>query len=111
MIFNSTYFNGIQVIVPYFNMTAPTPIHWLEKNCTILHYDCDSSNTWIPYIWVSHSPHLEHLRVQEIQQEYRNLRENTPNIDTSSYVKKHSKKNSFIKKIIKLITIIVRTSK
>lgn len=93
-------------------MTAPTPIHWLQKNCTILHYDSDSdSDTWIPYIWVSHSPHLEHLRVQEIQQEYRNLREHTPNIDTSSYVKKQSKKNSFIKKINKLITIIVRTSK
>lgn len=71
-------------------MAAPTPIHWRTSNCTILHYDSDSSNTWIPYIWVSHSPHLEHLRVQEIQQEYRNLREDTPSIRLDTH---HTCKN------------------
>lgn len=54
-------------------MTAPTPTLWHPTNCTVLYYDSDSSSqTWIPIIWVSHSPHLEHLRIQEIQCEYRN---------------------------------------
>lgn len=41
---------------------------WHPSNCTILRYDSDNPlNTWIPDIWVSHSPHLEHLRIQEVQ--------------------------------------------
>lgn len=86
---------------------------WNPKNCTILHWD-SSSYTWIPEIWVSHSPHLEHLRIQFAQREFHNSYElyQAQQIQLESLInarKKRTKQNIY--RFIKTYFWFTRTSK